>query len=70
MDTQRIMIANDLELDEDDARSNGTSRYVPTPEQIRQACAEIRSQWSEGESLRRGAYLKPTDAQSAVGVGH
>lgn len=31
----------------------------PTPEEIRQACLEIRATWSAAETRRRSAWLQP-----------
>lgn len=30
-----------------------TSKYVPTPAEIRRACAEIRAQWTPNEQAKR-----------------
>jgi hypothetical protein len=30
-----------------------TTKYVPTPAEIRRACAEIRSQWTNNEQAKR-----------------
>jgi len=49
--------------------TSSVGNFMPTPEQIRQGCLEIQAERSEAERLRRGAYLKPTDAQSERGVG-
>ena len=59
---------DDIELDDDDdlAERDTEGSYVPTLEEIRQACAEIRAEWSEGESGRRGAYQRADDEQAAV----
>ena len=36
-----------------------TDRYTPTPEQIKQHCAEIRKHWTVEEEQRRRAYTSP-----------
>jgi len=33
--------------------------FVPTPDEIRKACAEIRAEWSPREFVRRSRLLEP-----------
>ena len=49
--------------------THSTGEFIPTLDQIRQGCLKIQAGWSEAERLRRGAYLKPTYARTAVGAG-
>ncbi|MBR9802802.1 hypothetical protein GYB59_14435 [bacterium] len=39
--------------------TNGEPEYVPTPEQIEEACRQIRAEWSLRELKRREPGGKP-----------
>jgi len=45
---------DDGALDSDSPRKRDQPAYLPTPEQIFAACAEIRAGWSLDERARRG----------------
>jgi len=44
----------DAEFDAEARRERDQPAYLPTPEQIVAACAEIRAAWSMDERARRG----------------
>ncbi len=37
-------------------KSDERAEYIPTPDQIRAACAEVRESWTESEFNKRSNY--------------
>lgn len=48
--------SDDLTLDDDHASHRHLPHGQPSPEEIRQACLQIQSEWSESERKRRSSF--------------